>query len=860
MNFLQQINLDFKLTSMPKEGELIFDTAPGEFQRWGSHRQRYRFKGHTFIYNRKTYRIGTFIDLLTGGKKTYYSWKKDSLDVDEYKNLTVKTKKILEKEIKEFDEIFNNLDDVAKDHPYILKKKINIYGDVKMNTEKEICVPSKSLDEGNIIGIHRIFPNGGKGSYKGSTIGYFDMGKLTEKIYICEGYATACTIHGLTKCKTIVTFGQIGMVKGVSKAVLHFSKKYPRNQIIVCLDNVKESQLEKYKAKTQDEYLNTISKRYFKNLNVYLIRPEVDVQEDEHFISDFNDLFIHNPNRADKQLNDIADLTYIIPLGYKGKTSYLYSSSNREIHTVEKGDNYSTLMFIAPESYWSLKFPYVKEKDLVKEINAICSEKKFNRKIIRGAGIYRDDGNIVVNDGKNIFGKKSDQYIYLPMGSYPTPDKYELNESYWRRLREDFFPHLNLKNKYDIMVILAYGTLINIAPIIPFRFNMDFSGQRGIGKNWIYENIIQPFTESFGLFRVVTSEDTVATIKESFQEGKCGFGLDENEADGNFDSRWLYDLSRQSSAKEVYTTKFKGGSIEYYPVRTMILSLFNAEKYRIKADIARLIRISFVKNLRAQVNFKNIEDMVNHEEIKKLSLAMTFKVINNFSIFKEKYVKYLSVLEGRMNYHQARVWSQILCVIDMNNLISMNDFEIIKNDILDETEIIVDRELESDIIIESLSRFRIYTTNNRENFSLSVFLNKISREAVSSFDHDSLEHILERLEREYGLKITIKGTEGNKVGFLSLQKNCVPFRNHLKREGLIRYCDGFSSVLQNEGYSESRLKMAGTRKFCTNIPLEKFIERSGALQIINLISMNNSKNSQEDEKEEITIQEKEIWS
>ena len=616
-NFLEQIRKDFALTSEPEEGGLLYDLEGNRFQRWGDHRQRYRWKGKTFLYRGKIRATGTFIDLYTGAMKTYRSWKDKDLDVQSFTELTIKSEEIKTKEIKAFDEVFDNLNEADKNHPYIIKKKINLLGNVKQNSSNELCIPSLSLEDNSTIGIHRIFPNGGKGSYKGSTIGYFSIGELTDVIYICEGYATACTVHGLTKKHTVMTFGQLGMVKGKNKVVLHYAKKYKDKQIIVCLDNVKHDQLPKYGAKTQDQYLDRISSRYANCLNVFVIRPVVVVDNTEQPVSDFNDLFIINPQKAINQLTNIPDAIFLLPLGHKGKTSYIYSSQNREVHAIEKGDSFSTLMFIASDNYWKSKFRHVREKDTIKEINALCANKTYKPSRIRSAGVYLDEGNLVINDGKKVTGETSSKYFYLPMGKFPEKKSYELDQKFWHELQTDFFPCLNLRSPHDMTTIMAVATLFNIPSILPFRFNMDFSGQLSAGKNWIWENIIYYYTKDFNTVRPITSEDSIASIKDSFDEGKKTFVIDENES-GSKDTKWLYDLSRQSSTRTAFTSKFKGGSVVFYPVEIMLLALFNAEQFRLKSDIARTIRIPFIK--------KDAESIKQFKE--KSRIATPFKIRN----------------------------------------------------------------------------------------------------------------------------------------------------------------------------------------------------------------------------------------
>lgn len=140
--------------------------------------------------------------------------------------------------------IWHNAHPVDLNHPYIIKKKIIPYN--AKGFGEAIILPIINTDH-EILSIQKIFPDGSKKiAYKTTFLSSFIVlgDVLTREILICEGWATGCTLHEVTKKTTIITINAANMVN-VAKEM---RKKFinTTNRFIYCADNDKDKIGQKY--------------------------------------------------------------------------------------------------------------------------------------------------------------------------------------------------------------------------------------------------------------------------------------------------------------------------------------------------------------------------------------------------------------------------------------------------------------------------------------------------------------------------------------------------------------------------------------------------------------------------------------
>ena len=94
---------------------------------------------------------------------------------------------------------------VKANHPYLLNKQIRAYGIRQLG--KNLLIPVQDA-QNRLVSLQFIMPDGSKTFKSGGKVkGCFCLiGELKDTIFICEGYATAATIHQATGKSVIVAF------------------------------------------------------------------------------------------------------------------------------------------------------------------------------------------------------------------------------------------------------------------------------------------------------------------------------------------------------------------------------------------------------------------------------------------------------------------------------------------------------------------------------------------------------------------------------------------------------------------------------------------------------------------------------
>ena len=118
-------------------------------------------------------------------------------------------------------------------HPYLQKKGIK-YHALKTSDAGKLIIPAFSYDN-KISTLQYINTDGEKRFLKnGRKQGCFhSIGELKNRILLCEGYATAYSIHEATKELTICCFDAGNLIHVAEK----FRNHYLNSEMIICADN-----------------------------------------------------------------------------------------------------------------------------------------------------------------------------------------------------------------------------------------------------------------------------------------------------------------------------------------------------------------------------------------------------------------------------------------------------------------------------------------------------------------------------------------------------------------------------------------------------------------------------------------------
>ena len=117
-------------------------------------------------------------------------------------------------------------------HPYLAKKRVRAIG--LRQLRDMLLVPARDTS-GRLSTLQFISPDGAKRFLTGGRIQgcYCAMGRPSDCLLICEGYATAATIFAATGQATAAAFN-CGNMLPVAQAL---RRKFPELRLIVCADN-----------------------------------------------------------------------------------------------------------------------------------------------------------------------------------------------------------------------------------------------------------------------------------------------------------------------------------------------------------------------------------------------------------------------------------------------------------------------------------------------------------------------------------------------------------------------------------------------------------------------------------------------
>ena len=117
-------------------------------------------------------------------------------------------------------------------HPYLKRKQIGAFG---IRQLRDMLVIAARDVQGELHTLQFISPDGSKRFLTGGRIVgcYFAIGRPLDSLLLCEGLATASTLHQATRRAVAVAFN-CGNLMAVAKAL---RSKFPALRLIMCADN-----------------------------------------------------------------------------------------------------------------------------------------------------------------------------------------------------------------------------------------------------------------------------------------------------------------------------------------------------------------------------------------------------------------------------------------------------------------------------------------------------------------------------------------------------------------------------------------------------------------------------------------------
>lgn len=252
------------------------DVVAGRYTRWGRSKEFFAIQ----LSDGSGYYYGNFKDDSSGHVVFNNNNQKPNrrLIEEAKRKLAQDQNKIQERISDSCEGYWRNMSPVET-HEYLTKKQVKNYG-LKLFMDK-IVIPLQDIN-GKIWSFQYISPNGAKHFRSGGRKNgcFYPLGDLknSSTIYICEGYATAATIHNTISISPSVVAFDAGNLYAVTEAI---RKKYPDVEIVICADNDAYGEKNTGLIKAQNAAKRFDAKVVFPVFKDTSSKP-----------TDFNDLFI----------------------------------------------------------------------------------------------------------------------------------------------------------------------------------------------------------------------------------------------------------------------------------------------------------------------------------------------------------------------------------------------------------------------------------------------------------------------------------------------------------------------------------------------------------------------------------------
>lgn len=525
---------------------------------------------------------------------------------------------------------------------YLRKKQIADCPDLGIRYEQEggsFYVPLKD-EEGKLWSLQKIQYDGSKFFYPGGRVnGCFHVFGVLEngvRIFLAEGFATGATISLATSEPTVSAFtaGNLGAVARALKA------KFPDASIVVCGDDDKWKDPEKNPGREKAELAATQC----------LGKSAFPVFSEESCVgktpTDWNDLHVLEGIEAVRE--QIAPIVvtrqFVAALGFKEKEYFFTSSNNRQIVAVTRFVQ-SDFLNLMPIDYWEACFPggqqqrvdwVASSSDLMQQCRA---KGIFQSRHIRGAGVWNDEGRIVVNMGDHLIvdgdrvelGDIKSRFFYT-LGSslsslHPSPlsssecDTFVRACSTFKWVKDDFG-------------FLMAGSLVisRICGALPIRPHTWITGGSHTGKTTLLERLIQPLIGESVLY--VQAGTTEAGIRQSLRADAIPVVFDEFETTGQKSAEKIADtvelLRAAWSDSSAYIVKgSSGGNANAYQVRFSAIVSSIRVNLTNDADRSRFAVIELAPHGSDLIHWKELSELlekIDYEYGERL-FARTVKMI-----------------------------------------------------------------------------------------------------------------------------------------------------------------------------------------------------------------------------------------
>lgn len=563
--------------------------ADGSVHRFGKKKKQWAivFQNHTT--KGEVYIVAQYGDWSMGQTHTYKTSRQYNRAEEEHikKQITKaqahqrkEKKQRQEKAASEAQNIWKN----AGNHfasPYFEKKGIdNLYGSKTAmdSSGRIIIVPVRDI-ESNLVGAQIIYQDGVKRFLEGQKVTgcFHQIGEVGERVYVCEGFATAVSIHKATKEAVFCAF----YASNLSHVCRALKGKYPNSNFIVVADD--DHWTVNGKSEPYNPGLEAAQEAARICFGEFISPTFKDVSSKP---TDFNDLeLLEGLDEVKKQTSIIVEeKVFVICLGYSNDYYYYTSSDNKQIVRLSFAQHTeSGLMNLMPLEYWETLYPGYKGGIDVKvacnELMKSCRKKGvFDDSLVRGIGVWPDCINLGdtlwINGARNSLRSNKDNFIYTIGKRLPAPDTRPADDAECLLLQETLSA-VSWANPQSAELFGGWLVLAPVCGALAWRPHIWLTGASGVGKSFLMYNLV---SKTLPFRNECQGASTEAGIRQSTGCDAVPLIFDEFETDDDKSSdriKTLLELFRQASSEtdgKIFKGTSGGKHISFMPRFSVLVS------------------------------------------------------------------------------------------------------------------------------------------------------------------------------------------------------------------------------------------------------------------------------------------------
>lgn len=264
-------------------------------------------------------------------------------------------------------------------------------------------------------------------------------------------------------------------------------------------------------------------------------------------------------------------------IGYTDTAYYFLLGRQRLPYSIDKGSfTASRVGELAPAEWWGQVGAVTRESNIdvgraQKWIHYEQGKRGFFRpENLRGAGVWREGGEVVVNDGERIVHQDG---ASIDLSEYEGPSAYirsmasfgdmtgEAADAQEGRVLAELIRVQGFSNRMQALAVLGWSLIAPFGGVLHWRPHLWISGRKGTGKSWVMDNIVTPLCGPFA--HTGSGKDTEAGIRRTLNQDARPVILDEMEPK-NKNAREnvskILDLMRNASSDSSARVTMASGS------------------------------------------------------------------------------------------------------------------------------------------------------------------------------------------------------------------------------------------------------------------------------------------------------------